>query len=89
VGANKGVLVTSRGFQAGAQAAAEAHSIVLFLLTRVSSEECRSRFPERSNQIRAGADYLIMEREGHCWVFGSDSCDSEDAVGNAKGPERA
>jgi hypothetical protein len=70
VGANKGVMVTGKRVQAGALAAARGHEIALFQLRPMSSDDCRTRFPEHASEVLDGDGYWLFESGDLGWVFG-------------------
>ncbi|MBC8236266.1 restriction endonuclease [bacterium] len=63
IGANKGMMITPKGYQSGAVATAKHYGIVLFRLREVGTEELRKSHPEKASLVNDNNTYWIFETE--------------------------
>jgi|GEM_PF-1634763 len=68
--ANRGVMVSCRGFQKSAINVAKANSIVLFVFSEHSYDEMLKMYPNRASQLKSdGCYWILKDYDDHEWVF--------------------
>ena len=70
INANKGVMITGKGYQKGAIQVANKYGIVLFIFKEIEPNNLKLKYPDKLDKINDYKTYWLFETiEGMSWVF--------------------